>query len=656
MDHNFFIKISSGILLPDKRLREHIDFCKRALESADFPQYQMLCLSALAGSYREAGDAVSAREVNIKVLERLDAEKEIIYKAPSLQEVMEDMYVTACEAMGQYAISYSEYETYMNKIKEVRPLTEQQAGQLELVENLKNEGRDWTYNILALANRYQDNTQFEEAMALYSLLFIYRRQLRVSRENINLAIHNYTANVLNLISGCIAYCEENGDPCNPYNYLFIIEKAITLVSEFQKDMSTKKEADDAIESLTSLKNAFEEELQEKGAEFYDYYSSGGYMSPKLLEDEIRNNETMKKMIPPGFEPATEKDRRAAAFRSVIALIFAWVCVYWASEVDETWKMVALYILSFFGILSAVSMYSRRKIKRKRSMGMEAIIILLAISAGGCNMKRESIDIAGKDIRPIIAEDISKQLSQWPLKNMIFDHKPSAIITPENVFLEILKEQVADDAVLHPDMTYLVTYGSGLIKAKKEECEAMAYSIVRDGKLYDDGLVLSVPFTGKTNTTGYTKKARFDYTIITWIVIGLLLVFVIRYSRYITKKGKAYIVRAGLVETPFSRKLRIAIGKGTMLEPFPLSVDIKFVYADRYGDGQLALAHVSLQENSSIAVGEIAFPTPPHTKPFICKAWVISAHYASGEVWKNTNAYQEEDKARRFFEKKQLIIH
>ncbi|MDR1883642.1 MAG: hypothetical protein LBR26_12800 [Prevotella sp.] len=53
--------------------------------------------------------------------------------------------------------------------------------------------------------------------------------------------------------------------------------------------------------------------------------------------------------------------------------------------------------------------------------------------------------------------------------MIIEHKPSAILTPENIFLEIAKKQVTEDVVLHPDMTCLVKYReSSLIKMKEEE--------------------------------------------------------------------------------------------------------------------------------------------------------------------------------------------
>jgi hypothetical protein len=359
MDYNFFIKIS-GTLLADKRLREHIDLCKQASEKAYFPQYKILCLYTLACCYKEAGDAVSNRETLTDLFKILDSDRNIIYQIPSLQEVMEDMYVKACEHMGDCAISYSEYETYMHKIEEVRPLTELQKGQLELIESLKNEGRDWTYNIISLVQRYQNDNKFGDAATLWSLLLIYRRQLRVSRDDINIAIHDYTATVFNLISECTSYCEQKKHPCHPYNYLFIVEKAIGIAGEFQKDMSTQKEANEAIEKLNSVKNHFEKRLA-GGTAIYDNYTGDGYLSRNQIIEDIRENE--KTVIPPGFEPAGKPEQRAAIVRSAGNLIIAGVSVYYGLYIDKTWGKVLFFILAVFSIMSALSNYTTRKFKK-----------------------------------------------------------------------------------------------------------------------------------------------------------------------------------------------------------------------------------------------------------------------------------------------------
>jgi hypothetical protein len=372
MDHNFFIKISSGILLVDKRLREHIDFCKRALDSADSPQYKILCMYTLGGCYREVGDAVSTREIKLKLLETVDSDRSIIYKIPSLQEVMEDMCVKSCEIMGEYAISYSEYETYMHKIKEIRPLTELQKGQLELIESLKNEGRDWTYNIMQLVQSYQKNNRFGDAASLNSLLLTYRRQLRVSRDDINLAIYNYAANIYNLVLESMIYCKQKTYPCNPYNYLFILEKAIDLICEFQKDMSTKTEADDAIAKLNQQKNSLEEIQRRAVARFYDY-TAPGYMSPEQLEEAIRENESREKIpILPGFRQATKAEQKEAVLNSIKGLIFSGVCVYlgisgvyadWGLNMDKSWGKTFFFILAFVCAFISLFIYKARKIRR-----------------------------------------------------------------------------------------------------------------------------------------------------------------------------------------------------------------------------------------------------------------------------------------------------
>jgi hypothetical protein len=349
------MKYSSELLL-DKRLRENIDFCERALATANFPQYEVLCLYSLAGCYKEAGDAVSARDSYFKLLEMCDSKKNIIYGQPSLQEVMEDMYVSTCDFIGLNAISYSEYETYMNKIEEVRPLTDLQKGQLELIENLKNEGRDWTFNIIQLAQKYQNDCAYGATACLYSLLLIYRRQLRVSPDNINLAITNYAGNIAHLIEECILYCEENKRPCNPYNYLFVVEKAINLISEYQNDMNTKEEANSAIEQLTLCKNELEQ-LQQKAVMNHYKYTAPGYLSPQELENEILIHEKM-----PINEPPPPKEQMVAIWH----LISCGVFVYVGLSADKTWVIILSFIIAFYCAIGTFAIYAARHIKRKKS--------------------------------------------------------------------------------------------------------------------------------------------------------------------------------------------------------------------------------------------------------------------------------------------------
>ncbi|MDR1594506.1 MAG: hypothetical protein LBS43_08510 [Prevotellaceae bacterium] len=285
---------------------------------------------------------------------------------------MEDMYVKACEIMGEYAISYSEYETYMHKIGEIRPLTEQQKGQLELIESLRNEGRDWTFNIMQLVLRYENDNRFGDAASLYSLLLTYRRQLRVSRDDINLAIHNYTANIYNLVLESMSYCKQKTYPCNPYNYLFILEKAIDIICEFQKDMSTKTEADDAIAKLNQQKNSLEEIQRRAVARFYDY-TAPGYMSPGQLEEAIQENESGEKtLLPPGFRQATEAEQKEAVINSIKYLIFSGGCVYlgisgvyedWGLNMDKSWVKTFIFILAFVCAFISLFVYKARKIRR-----------------------------------------------------------------------------------------------------------------------------------------------------------------------------------------------------------------------------------------------------------------------------------------------------
>jgi ribosomal protein S27AE len=83
----------------------------------------------------------------------------------------------------------------------------------------------------------------------------------------------------------------------------------------------------------------------------------------------------------------------------------------------------------------------------------------------------------------------------------------------------------DGATLHPNLTYKIKYLEGGVDGREKECEAMAYSVVKDGKLLGSGVVFSEALA----TTAREKIwALGDNAIINWkgVIFGLIVVLLV----------------------------------------------------------------------------------------------------------------------------------
>jgi hypothetical protein len=307
-----------------------------------------------------------------------------------------------------------------------------------------------------------------------------------------------------------------------------------------------------------------------------------------------------------------------------------------------------------------------------------MFLLLIFVAGACSESKEPVDMDGKDASMIVTEDISGMLTDLPshLKGIIIESEQSVIQTPEDYFQEIAKKHIADDATLYPQLTYRIKYRkTGFLKIEEVQCDAMAYSVIREGKLYGDGLVLSQSVGWNIHATGYSEKGlpySFYMGMQTGIYVVAILLLYFAYKRFssgrfVAKAGKARIVRIACVDTGYGgftlssvrgnksmysgNLLRIAVGRGSLFDPLASSVDIGFVYIDNNGIIQYATGHIDLDKKTSIGIGELYFPSRPYTKKFICKVWVMAAYYANGDIWKNVYADKEKEKAKRYITKK-----
>jgi ribosomal protein L37E len=173
-------------------------------------------------------------------------------------------------------------------------------------------------------------------------------------------------------------------------------------------------------------------------------------------------------------------------------------------------------------------------------GMKGMMLLLLIAvAEACSESREPVDVSGKDAGAIVAKDmvaILTDIASRP-KSIITGSEPSAVETTEDSFRKIAKKHIPGNVTLYPQLTYRISYKkSGLLSMEDAQCDAMAYAIIQEGKLYGDGLVLSQTVGWNSNTiTEYSEKAQ-SLGLQIWIGLGIALLLFLVYKLFIAKSG------------------------------------------------------------------------------------------------------------------------
>ncbi len=337
-----------GHLSEGQRLRETVDLCEATVDTARDEQFKALCLENL-GEYAffSVGDAELARENCKAAIDMMDADIGVLYSnpMPDRRTLMEDMYIKLCEMMAQLAVSFDEYFEYMEKIKKFRNLTPLQSGQVELVESLKAEGRDWAYNIQGLADRYISSGGFGASAALHYLLIANRRQLRLPRGHLEAALVNYSKSVRDNVTKCMSVCNEKRIPCNPYNYLFLVDKAIGTVESCIGDVQNKEPVDAELEALRDLKEKLEE-IDRKSAERGYNYTGPGYKSLADMRRWIEENDADAPE-----KPVTKDYNKAGGYFSLIILLLGGGLLAYLTHTQAiTWNWLRIALVVIAGIV------------------------------------------------------------------------------------------------------------------------------------------------------------------------------------------------------------------------------------------------------------------------------------------------------------------
>jgi len=108
---------------------------------------------------------------------------------------------------------------------------------------------------------------------------------------------------------------------------------------------------------------------------------------------------------------------------------------------------------------------------------------------GCS-KPIPIDVNSDNLEEHVSIGVNKHLDRAVKLNSIKQYQRVPIRTSTESFKEIAQKYAADGATLHPNLTYKIKYVGGTMSDSDKECEAMAYSVVMNGKLYGSGVVFS----------------------------------------------------------------------------------------------------------------------------------------------------------------------
>ena len=300
LSSDYFIQ-TNQMLAENKRFKELIEFCEYAISSAVWltpieRQCEALCRWTLAEHYFfNIGDAKKAREGYKSFLKYVDSDISMITEAPTFKEIMEDMYAKSCVGMGQLAISYDEYFTFIKKIETVRPLTKIQKNQMDNIEYNRYHGVSWCDNIVQSAQlevKSVDSGALDRlpvAVAISSLLLIYP-ETEPPIDILRTAIDIYSVFVCRFIGASVLHCASKKHPSNPDNYRFILEQAIDLVGEFLEDMEIQDIAKEAREKLVKMKRGNDK------SNFYNYGFASiappgvtDFIPPLILKEQMKQN-------------------------------------------------------------------------------------------------------------------------------------------------------------------------------------------------------------------------------------------------------------------------------------------------------------------------------------------------------------------------------
>ncbi|MDR1880925.1 MAG: hypothetical protein LBQ78_08330 [Tannerellaceae bacterium] len=261
-----FINGTFLTLVEQKRVKEVVDFCERVAAEAPFPELKCIALRNLSEAhFFLTGDVAAARKANEEGLAILDGNMELVNHSPKVPpQIMKRIYSDLCEQIRAMAASMEEYEQYAHKPKAVRSLNATEKRGLAAIKEMRENGIQWKEDLFGRIDGYYpvNGEKVEDglgqAASLLLLAIENRRSLRLDRTDLNYAIQQYANAICELVDSHLAFCEAKHQKADAANYLFILKKAISVVSSCEDDRNADKATIDRhLEQLNTVASDIE---------------------------------------------------------------------------------------------------------------------------------------------------------------------------------------------------------------------------------------------------------------------------------------------------------------------------------------------------------------------------------------------------------------
>jgi len=248
-------------LTQQNRVKDAKEFCERVIAEAPGIEFRCMARLNLAQLYfHSIGDGVGVREVCMAALSELDENPNIIEQSKKVSSKgMKELYCELCAFMRDVAITFEEYKEYQTKKWKYRSSQEERTRTEHVEKTYQKEGVPWIENIMSHAGDYWQHEAFSQSAVYLSLALEYKRDLRISREDLNTHVLRFYPNaVANVISYNTNSCLNRKQEVRLDNYEFIATKAISRI----KDCENSRIADlTVVENSVKVLNDFLSEIR-----------------------------------------------------------------------------------------------------------------------------------------------------------------------------------------------------------------------------------------------------------------------------------------------------------------------------------------------------------------------------------------------------------
>ena len=183
--------------------------------------------------WHHLGNGLSARHEFLESI--ADFEKYGYGQHPQLRTV----HSSALENAMLCALSYDEFENLAARLYTVTPELPILKDLVPEVRSWRERGDSWSSRLFSLAESYynrndarRDIGRYAEARSTYHLILTHRRELRLSQENWRLALFEFCALSMRMVSDCAIFRGGDNDPNSPEEFITILTEAIPLVKEY----------------------------------------------------------------------------------------------------------------------------------------------------------------------------------------------------------------------------------------------------------------------------------------------------------------------------------------------------------------------------------------------------------------------------------------